>query len=46
MKSGGRTSLAAVNDNDFDLAHITNPTANPNPNPTTIDFVPLPSTCS
>jgi hypothetical protein len=46
VKSGGRTSLAAVNDNDFDLAHITHPAANPNANPTTIDFVPLPSTCS
>ena len=35
-----------VNDNDFDLAHITNPAANSTSNPTTIDFVPLPSTCS
>ena len=46
VKSGGRTSLAAVNDNDFDLAHITNPTVNPTSNPTTIDFVPLPVSCS
>jgi hypothetical protein len=46
VKAGGRTSLAAVNDNDFDLAHITNPAANPSPNPTTIDFVPLPAACA
>jgi hypothetical protein len=46
VKAGGRTSLAMINDNDFDLAHITNPAANPAANPTTIDFVPLPSTCS
>ena len=46
VKAGGKTSLAVINDNDFDLAHITNPAANPASNPTSIDFVPLPSTCS
>jgi hypothetical protein len=44
--SGSHATLAAVNDNDFDLAHITNPTVNPASNPTTIDFVPLPAGCS
>jgi hypothetical protein len=44
--SRGHLALAAVDDNDFDLAHITNPTANPNSVPTTIDFVPLPAGCS
>jgi hypothetical protein len=46
VRLGGRPVLAAVDDNDFDLAHITNPTANPTSLPTTIDFVPLPAACS
>jgi hypothetical protein len=44
--TGAHATLAAVNDNDFDLAHVTNPAANPSLNPTSIDFVPLPATCS
>jgi hypothetical protein len=44
--SGAHVTLAAVNDNDFDLAHVTNPAANPAPAPTSIDFVPLPAGCS
>ena len=46
LGSGSHATLAAINDNDFDLAHVTNPAANPTSNPTTIDFVPLPASCS
>ncbi len=41
----GKTVLAIVNDNDFDLAHVTDPGANPNPLATQLDVVPLPRGC-
>ena len=46
VRQGGRTMLAAIDDNDFDLAHITHPADNPTSLPTTIDFVPLPAGCA
>jgi hypothetical protein len=46
VKAGGKSVLAAVDDNDFDLAHITHPADNPASLPTTVDFVPLPAACS
>jgi hypothetical protein len=46
VRANGKSVLAAVDDNDFDLAHITNPATNPSSLPTTIDFVPLPAGCS
>jgi hypothetical protein len=46
VKVGGKSVLAAVDDNDFDLAHITHPADNPSSLPTTVDFVPLPAGCS
>lgn len=45
LKQGPKTVLAIVNDNDFDLAHVTDPGANPSPLATQIDFVPLPRGC-
>lgn len=45
VKSSGRSVLAIVDDNDFDLAHMTDPGANPNALATQIDFVPLPRSC-
>jgi hypothetical protein len=45
VKQGAETVLAIVNDNDFDLAHVTDPAANPAALATQIDFVPLPSGC-
>lgn len=45
VRQGGKTVLAMVDDNDFDLAHVTDPGANPNPLATQIDFVPLPRSC-
>jgi hypothetical protein len=45
VKSGHRTELALIDDNDFDLAHVTDPAANPDSIPTKIDFVPLPDGC-
>jgi hypothetical protein len=45
VRSNGRPMLAAIDDNDFDLAHITDPVTNPTSLPTTIDFVPLPAGC-
>jgi hypothetical protein len=46
VRANGKSVLAAVDDNDFDLAHITNPATNPSSLPTTVDFVPLPAGCS
>jgi hypothetical protein len=46
VRPNAKPTLAAIDDNDFDLAHITNPAANPSSLPTTIDFVPLASGCS
>jgi len=46
VKSGGKTTLALIDDNDFDLLHVTNPGANPSSVPTVIDFLPLPAGCS
>ncbi len=45
VKSGRRTRLALIDDNDFNLLHVTDPAANPNSIPTKIDFVPLPDGC-
>lgn len=45
VKQGGKPVLAVVNDNDFDLAHVTDPATNPNPLATSIDFVKLPAGC-
>lgn len=45
VKQGGKTVLAVVDDNDFDLAHVTDPGANPSTLATQIDFVPLPRGC-
>lgn len=45
VRSGGRSALAIVNDNDFDLLHVTDPGANPSALATQIDFVPLPRSC-
>jgi hypothetical protein len=45
VRRGGRTMLAGIDDNDFDLGHVTDPVANPGSIPTTIDFVPLPDGC-
>lgn len=45
LKRGPRSVLAIVNDNDFDLAHMTDPGTNPSGLATQIDFVPLPSGC-
>jgi hypothetical protein len=46
LRVAGRSVLAAVDDNDFDLAHVTDPADNPASLPTSIDFVPLPAGCS
>ncbi|HEY6781011.1 MAG TPA: esterase-like activity of phytase family protein [Thermoleophilaceae bacterium] len=43
--SGKQTRLALVDDNDFDLLHVTDPVTNPDSVPTKIDFVPLPGGC-
>jgi hypothetical protein len=45
IKQNGKTVLAMVNDNDFDLAHVTGPGANPSPLATQLDFLPLPRSC-
>ncbi len=45
VRQGGRTVLAIVDDNDFDLAHQTDPGTNPASLATKIDFVPLPRGC-
>lgn len=45
VKSGGKTRLALVDDNDFDLLHVTDPVTNPESVPTKIDFLPLPAGC-
>ncbi|HEU4703726.1 MAG TPA: esterase-like activity of phytase family protein, partial [Conexibacter sp.] len=45
IERGGKTVLAVVDDNDFDLAHVTDPGANPVPLPTQLDVVPLPRSC-
>lgn len=45
VQRGGRTMLAVVDDNDFDILHITDPVTNPTSVPTTIDFVQLPKGC-
>jgi hypothetical protein len=46
LRVAGTSVLAAVDDNDFDLAHITDPADTPASLPTSIDFVPLPAGCS
>lgn len=45
VKQHGKSVLAVVNDNDFDLAHVTDPATSPNPLATSIDFVKLPASC-
>lgn len=45
VKQGGSTALAVINDNDFDLAHVTDPGTNPAALATQIDFVKLPAGC-
>jgi Esterase-like activity of phytase len=45
VQQGNRTALALIDDNDFDLAHVTDPGANPASLPTQLDVVPLPSGC-
>lgn len=41
----GRTVLAMVDDNDFDLAHQVDPVASPTPLATQLDYLPLPRSC-
>jgi hypothetical protein len=45
VRQGGKTVLAMIDDNDFDLLHVTDPATNPNPLATQVDFVPLPRGC-
>ena len=41
----GKTVLAMVDDNDFDLAHQVDPVGSPSSLATQIDFLPLPGSC-
>lgn len=45
VRQSGKTVLAMVDDNDFDLAHVTDPGANPTALATQLDAVPLPRSC-
>jgi hypothetical protein len=45
VRQGGRTMLAMVDDNDFDLAHQVDPVASPSSLATQLDVVPLPRSC-
>ena len=45
VEQHGKAVLAVVNDNDFDLAHVTDPGANPGSLASQVDFVKLPPGC-
>lgn len=45
VKQGGKTVLAMVDDNDFDLAHQVDPVGSPASLATQLDFLPLPRGC-
>jgi hypothetical protein len=45
VKQSGRTVLAMVDDNDFDLAHQVDPVASPTSLATQLDYLPLPRSC-
>jgi hypothetical protein len=45
IKQGGKTVLATVDDNDFDLAHQVDPVGSPSSLATQLDFLPLPRSC-
>ena len=45
VKQSGKTVLAMVDDNDFDLAHQVDPVASPASLATQLDVLPLPRGC-
>ncbi|HET6449433.1 MAG TPA: esterase-like activity of phytase family protein [Conexibacter sp.] len=45
VKQSGKTVLAMVDDNDFDLAHQVDPVGSPTSLATQMDFLPLPRSC-
>jgi hypothetical protein len=45
VRQSGKTVLAMVDDNDFDLAHQVDPVANPTSLATQLDYLPLPRSC-
>jgi hypothetical protein len=45
VRQSGRTVLAMVDDNDFDLAHQVDPVGSPTSLATQLDYLPLPRSC-
>jgi phytase-like protein len=45
VKDGRKTLLTLVDDNDFDLLHVTDPVTNPTSVETKLDYLPLPAGC-